>query len=382
MKRLFSLAGVAPASALLIAFLVAGIPANAAPRFSAMGVADRDLFNVGWAKDNGEMEWGLMNVKGNLIMAPKHQQPLSYDNSVYSPAKREGKFGVMNHAGHNAIIYNYDNVVVNGEYAICSKGKTHEIHYMPKFKVVGKVNEEKTGIIPLKYSDELILAIDTKTNKYGYLTPNGKTVIPFQYDQAGAFNDDRAAVALNGRVFYIDHTGARAFDKDFPLPHYEAEGAPSEIRDFTKGHAAVTNDAKMVGVIDAMGNQVVPFIYNDITVFPNGTALALLENEDGIYSWDILDHNGNKIANLPHNDYNIDYDYETGYYVEEEKDDNNNTFYYFANADGRLFNGQKFDGASAFKKGNAFVRFPGEEAWSVINAYGEVVFHTISADIK
>lgn len=342
------------------------------PRFFSIGWADKELLNVGWGDDINNMEWGLMNIKGNLIMAPKHQEPLDFSTGPFTVGLRNGKYGIMNKAGKNNVDYAYDQIILNGDYAVLTAGKNHQIWFTRKFKNLGKINEEKTGIGPIAISEDLILAQDTKTNKYGYLNYDGKTVIPFQYDEALPFKEGLACVSANNRIFYIDPTGNKAFGKDFINPYPEEE---FNLNSFVGGLAVVSNEEYKAGAINKNGETVIPFSYKWITTYPNGYAEGTRDDESGNEIVEIFDPQGNKIMSGENICY---YDPESGIFAVCEKSSGKES-YYFANKEGSLFNGQKFDKVEWFNNGYAFVKFPGEEAWSVIDTEGNVIFRNIAS---
>lgn len=351
------------------------------PLFVEISIADNNLFNVGWINDRIEFVWGLMNESGEIVQAPEHEEPLRF-NGDFAIAIQKGKYGIIDKAGRIVVPFKYDYIDLNDDYCILTKDGIHQIQCARELITLGKIDQKKTNIKPLHYAEGLVVAVDNNTGKYGYLNTDATVAVPFEYDYANSFSDGLAGVALNDRVFYIDKSGKRAFEKDFPKPYYDND-IYCEICDIHGGLATVIDDKKMMGLIDKSGNLIVPYIYDGIDLYPDGTSAAYREGEDGTISWDILDNSGNKIATIAHDDYYLEYDYTTGIYVDMERDDDDEkVYYYFANKDGRLFNGQKFEGIANFVKGIAFVVFPGDEGWSVINTDGDVIFREIANNLQ
>ena len=51
------------------------------------------------------------------------------------------------------------------------------------------------------------LALVKKDGKFGFVTEQGKVVIPLIYDEALAFAEDRAAISVGGKWGFIDKNG-------------------------------------------------------------------------------------------------------------------------------------------------------------------------------
>ena len=60
----------------------------------------------------------------------------------------------------------------------------------------------------LEFSEGLLPIIDADTGKTGYINDRGLWVISPQYDDASPFRDGLALVEKDGKLMYIDHSGA------------------------------------------------------------------------------------------------------------------------------------------------------------------------------
>lgn len=124
------------------------------------------------------------------------------------------------------------------------------------------------GLSPLAKYD-----VEREDFVFGFIDKNGKTVIPFQYQDfyvRGVFTtyqifcDGIASVKnLNGKWGGIDKQGKTVIPFE-----YEALGT------FLEGLAFACKDGKY-GVIDTQNNVVVPFEYTRITSYSNGLAVAV-----------------------------------------------------------------------------------------------------------
>ena len=65
----------------------------------------------------------------------------------------------------------------------------------------------------LEFSEGLLPIIDADTGKTGYINDCGLWVIPPQYDDASSFRDGLALVEKDGKLMYIDHSGAVVWEE-------------------------------------------------------------------------------------------------------------------------------------------------------------------------
>jgi hypothetical protein len=91
-----------------------------------------------------------------------------------------------------------------------------------------------------------------KKGKYGYVNQLGATVIPFIYDDAGAFLEGLAAVKLNNKWGFIDQTRKEII----PFIYDEIVG-------FDEGLARVKLNGKF-GFIDKSGKEITPLKYDNV----------------------------------------------------------------------------------------------------------------------
>jgi len=93
-------------------------------------------------------------------------------------------------------------------------------------------------------------------------------------------NQDRFIVARNGKVGFVNR-----FDDEVIEAKYQ------HVWDFYNGYAAVRQNNK-IGLIDLNGKVVVPIIYNGVTYFDKGVALAMPDDYKTIF----IDTTGQQIA--------------------------------------------------------------------------------------
>lgn len=117
------------------------------------------------------------------------------------------------------------------------------------------------------------LRFERRDGKYGFVDPNGATVIPFIYGMAGHFSEGLAAVMKDGMWGYINKAGSVVIE-----PQYGYAG------DFHEGLAAVSPQQWMegkIGYIDIRGEVVIPFVYRQADDFRYGLAPVQLDDKYG-----------------------------------------------------------------------------------------------------
>lgn len=136
--------------------------------------------------------WGFVNLKGEMVIAPKYVKESTYSSLrfkeglaiVTTDTGLNKKYGAIDKTGKTVIPFIYDQLYPFEEgLAAANKGKIL-----------------KRGIQSWQ--------IETEANgKMGYITKTGKTAIPFEYDGGYAFNKGYATVFKDSIRFMIDKTG-------------------------------------------------------------------------------------------------------------------------------------------------------------------------------
>lgn len=144
----------------------------------------------------------------------------------------------------------------------------------------GYINRRGEVVIPPQYEwadcfSEGLAAV-SKGGKYGYINTLGAFVIPPQFDDAGMFAEGAAAVRRGAKSTYIRRDGKPLTDLLFDR---------AEV--FLYGRAAVLSGNRW-GVLDNLGNLIVPFQFEEISSqYSEGLAAA---KRDG--KWGFIDLRG------------------------------------------------------------------------------------------
>lgn len=202
-----------------------------------------DTGMVGYINQDAELEGRL--VYDDIIWNYFSDEPLW--------VRRDGKY-------YPAGTIHPDMVVKSYDYATAFEGQ--------KFAVVGEIYRKASGAM-----------------RYGYANRQGVLVIPLIYDAAYPFREGYAAVVKDGKLGFIDESGAVAV----PFGDYEYFG------DFSEGLAAVKKDGK-IGFIDIKGKNVIPCRYEGAGHFESGSTIARMKGK-----WGLIDKRGKALTKFIYN---------------------------------------------------------------------------------
>ena len=178
----------------------------------------------------------------------------------------------------------------------------------------GAIDKSGNVVIPFEFTeleafnDDLAKA-QKNNGKYGFIDKQGNIVVPFIYDCVGYFYNGYAMVGNNdtGKYGFIDRQGNLVV----PMIY-------DDVSDFHEGMAAVFNKTDdynfgSYGFVNTQGQQVVPMIYNDAGHFSNGLAPVAIPNErfsrdKGQKLYGYIDKNGNMVIKPQYSEANPFYE--------------------------------------------------------------------------
>lgn len=155
-------------------------------------------FTENLAAVESEGKWGFINRKGEIVVPPSFQQVESFYEDL-AAFKVENKWGFIDTSGVPAIPAVYDRVsgFQNGVSEVIID---NDICYIDKEGVF-----TSESVVFEKENFKLIKTI--RENKWGYIDKEGKTVIPFVFDEVKVFSEGLLPVKRFGRWFFIDEKG-------------------------------------------------------------------------------------------------------------------------------------------------------------------------------
>lgn len=215
--------------------------------------------------------WGFINRHGRFIVEPKYFHVLPSRGGCVTAFEIDGEItvtSVFDHSGR-LLITTKDKLVVqdggrfvltDGEGRVRVADKSGRIIIPPGFDAISPF--ESDGLISAR-----------KGEREGFITPEGKVVIPFEYANAGEFSEGRAWV-LQDRNDHRSGTFITTENEKLPTPPFYFG------KRFSEGLAVVFRDwDETTGFVDRSGKLVIPFIFRRAGDFHEGMAWA--ENPGG-----------------------------------------------------------------------------------------------------
>lgn len=229
--------------------------------------------------------FGLMSTKGDVILQPKYSSIEEFGTQFgpleeYLKISCEGKWGYYGHNLHQSVLLEpeYDNIIFKqGWFIVESNGR------------IGLVDNSCTHVLSCIY-DEIydfsysrrypsLEFLTKKVGKYGLVNGDGHVILPFQYDSiVRVFSDDYKCEYWEE---YSDEEGNSLYkDRSF-MAH---EVVYQMVRDedvvfswarYGNGYWKLVNPSFYIfvcqyngrwGVLDADGNNLIPFEYDEIEI--------------------------------------------------------------------------------------------------------------------
>ena len=266
-------------------------------------------FHDGVALAGSQFNMGIINLKGDFIVAPDYTMFMDFWEG-FAILEKDGEYEFFDTTGKNPFgrtfdgaapfAWGYAAVEIDGKWwAMNPKGElvreiSRDCNLSDWFS--GKLVTEKEGkygyknrigewVVKPVYDycgeyDILRSAIVSKDGKSGALGPDGQEVIPCIYDSLNGFTGGVSYAKFNGKYAVIDCEGNKIFDHVFDKIFFFF-GMSKEVKGLINGEWKKLNldgtlsDITLYGVIDMNGNYVIEPKYWSIEGFINGISPAL-----------------------------------------------------------------------------------------------------------
>ena len=278
--------------------------------------------------------------------------------------------------------------------ALGEAGKYIDTHFQPLFSFcANNLNKPQTNSYEAKEFHEGLAAIKNKrTGKWGFINKKGKLVTALLYDSVKPYQEGFASVLSNGYWGVINKNGEKVVDHLY-----------ENISSFVNNIALVSfkggSDKTYMGVINTKGELITPLKYQKIKPFYNQYTYVQINNK-----WGMIDDLGNEIIPpeydgilelnngiilknnnqsvlisrlgqkqcLSYNiiDYGIGPYYENGFFNEGLARIQQNEKWGFINKNGDLVINAEFDTAYKFCNERALVKM--ESKWGFIDKQGRI----------
>lgn len=195
---------------------------------------------------------GYLNLKGEEFIPCVYDKIGPFING-WAKVYADKKFGFIDSEGNIAISVLYDYIQPFDEKGMAMAKRNGKLGYITK---------EGKEVVPFEfdglYKFDKGLARAKKGEKWGYVNRKGAEVIEIKYDKIAQMREGHAGVILNRRFGFVNAQG-----KEVLSPSYQ------EIRYFDDGLiGAKRND--YYGYIDTTGKVRIPFKYDEIGRFYEG----------------------------------------------------------------------------------------------------------------
>lgn len=310
---------------------------------SIIGNNSKELYPASVREIEG-IKWGYINSKGQLIIKPKFQAAMNFQDNGLAIVSINDYMGVIDENGNFIIDPKYDYIEKfsesiaiannkNGYYAFSDKGeKIFEYKYY-----IGNFKEGRATFVEVNRDNKWI---------YGYIDKFGKVVIAAKYEVANNFKDGKAVVKLvNGDYEIIDSSGNTIQRFKYPF-----------VGDISEGFLLFKEklDGKF-GYINENGDIVIKPKFASAEGFKDGTAVVNVST-DFNNKYGLIDKKGSFIIQPIYNDVKL-LD-ERMVAVGEAIDKNNppkGSKYALANTKGKLLTDFIYYGVSNYKDNLASV---------------------------
>ena len=170
-------------------------------------------------------KWGYISQSGKFISEPIFEEAGNFYNNR-AIVKLKGQYGVIDSEA---------NFVLKPEYS---------------------------SIAFLENSNNKLLKVETKKDRFGLIDNKGRLITQIAYDKIFPFSEGHARVMIAGKYGFID-----------TMEHVVVSPKYDNANDFSEGMAAV-NIGKLWGFIDSTGNQAILPMSPAVGSFKNGLAPA------------------------------------------------------------------------------------------------------------
>lgn len=248
-------------------------------QYSNVYVFSEDIALVTFGK---ALDWGsyfYIDLNGNTVYTGM-EEGKSFSNGL-ARVKLNGKYGYIDKEGNLVISATWDNAA-----EIFGDGQGWAISGEKKYIIDAAGNiiadSKKDGLIYQDTFSDGLVHVKNSEKQSGFVDKEGNLVIPCKFKGARSFQNNHAIVIdENGKYGVIDKTGSFTvpckWDFMFPIGNYYRVSKEN------------TSGDKKDGLIDANGNIVLDFIYDNIS-YRDGYYTTKMGSE-----WIIFDDNLNRV---------------------------------------------------------------------------------------
>lgn len=226
--------------------------------------------------------FNLLDVTPDEIADPNHTSPVEGQKNPAYSFWHEGKFGLVNGKGVVILPPLYEDI------GTWSEGKAT----IQKNGLYGLVNDLGKVILPpvhdrIELMRDGMSAARSAASRWGFIDENGKTAVPFEYDEVIEFSHGLGRVKKNGRWLQINKKGEIFLPMEYEQEVASVEGDLIALSKITRGcpdYFDLDGKAVFKTVVDQDGTERFVDIRRDKTIWTSkGTpSLAARESTTGL----------------------------------------------------------------------------------------------------
>lgn len=208
--------------------------------------------------------WGFIDHEGKFKINPQFKYAYAFNEDLALVKSSDDKYGFINSEGKYAINASFKSALSFSEGLALVVRENTQLEYVDK---VGKTKLILPPEIERAYSFTDGLAVAYANGLFGYVDKEGKTAIPFKFNNAFKFSEGFARVAIydstarENKWGFINKKGELSINYQF-----------SNASDFSNGLALIYN-GKQYGYIDKEGKFVVNPQFDYATPFQGDYAV-------------------------------------------------------------------------------------------------------------
>ncbi|MEO1022507.1 MAG: WG repeat-containing protein [Bacteroidota bacterium] len=242
---------------------------NAAPFFEGLAAVRQN-----WG-------WKYIDASGEVVIEGSYQniQRFSEDRAA---VQMEGRWGFINRQGDFII-----NPKFRGAYPFSSGlAFVRSLDFSDYLYIDGNGNPLESVNLPedIDFVEDNLFtnqrALVRDDEQFGYIDPEGNTIVDLIYSEAHAFSEEKAAVRVSDRWGFINPMGEVTIQPQF-----------ISVGDFGNGLAPARRNTNLFGFIDETGNFVINEQFLQVRPFSEERAPVFINNK-----WTFIDLTGNTIV--------------------------------------------------------------------------------------
>jgi hypothetical protein len=289
-------------------------------------------------------KWGYSDINKNIIIPCEYNQTLMFRGN-YAKVQKGKRWGLINKNGEEVLSCKYNTIkkLSASLYLVNRKKSKSIINVKDSIFIINNVSR-----VRIDYCGNIGYCCN---DSFGIIDTFGNTISEAIFKKIGYFkNGYTIATTFSGRNFLLNCSGQK---KLIPAKYTN----PDEVGN---GRIVYCLDRSYFGVIDTLGNEIIPPIYRGI--YPFKSDISVLKNYDNKY--ELVNFNGEILTNFEYDGYKFDYSTK---HIFLEKD----SLYGFVDVNGKILIPFKYKDIVTYFNGKAIVS--NGKKYGIIDTLNQIV---------